>query len=135
MVRKLSMALILLYWLRFDSGLGYVQSWWIFHECLDKTYVSYCCCKCFIDVIRSCWLIVLFGFSIFLLILCLIVLSVAYGGQEALKYPNIIVDLSLSNFRSTIFASCILKLWIHLGSLCLPAGLILLSLCNVFLYL
>ena len=44
--------------------------------------------------IRSCWLMVLLSSSIFLLIFCVVVLSVV--GKEVLKTPTISEDLSIS---------------------------------------
>ena len=46
--------------------------------------------------VRSCWLMVLFSSSTFLLLFCLVVLSVAERGVS--KYSTIIVDLSTSPF-------------------------------------
>lgn len=52
--------------------------------------------------IRSFWLMVLFNSSIFLLIFCLIVLSIAENYM--LKLPTIIVDLSIPLFSFVSFA-------------------------------
>lgn len=76
----------------------------------------------------------LFNSSMPFLIFCLVVLSVAVSG--VLKFPTIIVDLSVSPFSLSVFASLIWWLcflvYTHLGLLCLLGGLILYD-CIMFL--
>ena len=85
--------------------------------------------------IRSCWLMVLLS-SIFLLIFCLVALSVVE--RRLLTCPNIIVDVSVFKISiQLVLATHILTLYClvhtYLKLLSLLDGSILIALCNIFL--
>ena len=80
--------------------------WRMFHAYLKECVFS--CCWVGLPYVsaRCSWFIMFFKSSIFLFIYCLVVLFIVESGS--LKYPSIIVKLSISSFNSASFASYIL---------------------------
>ena len=74
-------------------GPTYVLSWWMFHMNL-KVYSA-------VVSMKSSWFIVLFRYSLSLLIFCLVFLSIIE--IEILKSPSIIVELSFPFLDSVSF--------------------------------
>lgn len=78
---------------------------------------------------RSCWLNVLFNYSISFLIFCVVVLTIAKS--RVFKSPAIILYLSVLSFSSISFCfmhfEVVWCMHILLGLLCLSSGLIVLK--------
>ena len=96
---------------------------------LEKSALCRCCCGICYCTVRLCWLVMPCGSSVFLLVLCLIVLSVA--GREWRHWsPQIQLWICLFLFR--VYHVCFqdiecvccgwsfvliwVQVWIHLGS-------------------